>query len=151
MKGECVMTAVSRSCFALALLFQKLAAAKSEWRKKERSYFCVCLPFFHHSPLFSTFFHQNPRMTFFFFKKKRVKWWKKKSRLPFFDPFYLLTFFIKRPFLSIFLFFINNFPFHRPTSFKVAQRMMRAIRQTVNGPRPCTLALAAVRCRSRCR
>ena len=33
-ESECVMTVVSRTYLALAPLFQKLAAAKSEWRKR---------------------------------------------------------------------------------------------------------------------
>ena len=45
-ESECLMTAVSRSCFALAPVFQKLAAAKSEWRKKSDRIVFVCLFFF---------------------------------------------------------------------------------------------------------
>ena len=38
-ESECVTTAASRSCFALALLFQKSAPAKSESRKKRNIFF----------------------------------------------------------------------------------------------------------------
>ena len=58
-ESECVMTEVSRSCFALAPLFQKSAPAKSESRKK--SFFFVSPFVFYHLLLF---FIKTPKRHF---------------------------------------------------------------------------------------
>ena len=55
-ESECVMTAVSRSCFALALLFQKSACEKRESKKE----FFFRFSFF---PSFAPFFDQNAKTT----------------------------------------------------------------------------------------
>ena len=59
-ESECVMTAVPRSCFAQAPLFQKSDPSRSEIRKKRNLFFFVS-PFFHH---FTPFFDQNAKTTF---------------------------------------------------------------------------------------
>ena len=65
-ESECVMTAVPRSCFALAPLFQKSDPAKSEDSKKEDFFFFSFLLFFHHLP---PFFDKNAKTTFLIEKR----------------------------------------------------------------------------------
>ena len=63
-ESECVMTAVPKSCFALAHLFQKSDPAKSQIRKKKRNFVS---PFF--SIILLLFFDQNANTTFFIEKR----------------------------------------------------------------------------------
>ena len=56
-ESECVMTAVSRSCFAL-FLFQKLAVAKSGEKKRDHVFF-VCLFFLSFDPFFRSKPHND--------------------------------------------------------------------------------------------
>ena len=129
-ESECVMTAVPRSCFALAFLFQKSDPAKSEIRKKRNLFF-----FFRFSLFFPSFAPFLSKRQNDIFDQKRSLLIKK--RVPKNDMFFVIFgpfcdlkapfFDQKAPFsIKIFPFFIKNVSlFQRPTSFKVAQRLHR--------------------------
>ena len=91
------MTAASRSCIALALLFPKVAPAKSESRKK-RNLFSFPL-YFHHLP---SFLIKSKRQSDIFDQKKGPFDQKRDQKMTLFGLFFInRPFFIKRHLFSI--------------------------------------------------
>ena len=154
------MTAVSRSCFALAPLFQKSSFAKSESRKKRNLFFFVS-PFF---PSFCPIFLIKTQKRHFLIKKAALLIKKKRSpKKTFFDMFGLFFCWSKGSFFDQKAhFFDQKFPLfffimvsvwttsffcrrYRPTSYQVSRDLrkytetilcLNFFRQTGTGPRP---------------